>query len=173
MAGEKMTIDKFLEAAAAVRFRATLETSAHDAGKVKVTPWTPGGGCHCEAAIEIPKRVIAGLWPTDEVHWCCGKGLRVAEVEFVAEHTDVLHGVFAALLASNHSGPERDAVASPHLHSALQGVCQSNCARNEAACFRSAGNNPEYQLFCQQNWRNCIKNCGGGGWPPAPWPPIS
>ena len=124
---DKQNLEQFLTTSAIVPFQATIEPLPNDKSKVKVTPWTPRGGCHCGNSLEVPKAAIASVRPTESVHWCCGKGLRVAEVDFGPEHTDLIHGAFARLMENDEerlaSGASTGAHQSPWCGANCSGAC--------------------------------------------------
>ncbi len=96
---DKIGLDDFLkeQSATPTALRATVEPTAQ-ADEVRVTPLLPGGTCPCGAGLNIPKASIAAVTPTGEHRDCCGKRLRVVDVEFAAE-ASVLRSVFAQLIA--------------------------------------------------------------------------
>jgi hypothetical protein len=76
-------LDEFLEDQGEVAgFTATLEPVPDKSTHVKVTPFRDGHGCGCESSFELPKDAIRSVTPTGNHHFCCGKSLRVAVVEF-------------------------------------------------------------------------------------------
>ena len=85
---KKINIDEFLTEQSRAVLRATLEP-VDDKDKVRITPYL-GGTCGCTAALIVPKSMIAGVTPTGESHLCCGKVLRVVDIEF----TETGHALF-------------------------------------------------------------------------------
>lgn len=75
---------------------ATIESVEGKPGVVKITPWVDGK-CQCRLAIEVPKTSIRQVTPTGETHKCCGKGLRVVEIQFKEGSTISLKDVFSQL----------------------------------------------------------------------------
>ncbi|GGS72824.1 hypothetical protein GCM10010156_34650 [Planobispora rosea] len=83
MSGKRISIDDLLANQEQPQgIRATIEAVADQPGKVKVTPYLPGGGCQCAVSVVLPKEAIESLTTTDEDHWCCGKRLSVVQVNF-------------------------------------------------------------------------------------------
>ncbi|MEV7526062.1 hypothetical protein [Streptomyces sp. NPDC091371] len=80
MSKERISLDDLL--AEQSTLRATIERVLGDDDRVTATPFIAGSGCACAYAITIAKDSIESLSITGEVHDCCGKRLRVVEVEF-------------------------------------------------------------------------------------------
>ena len=78
---EKLKLDDFLSEQAKGELVGTLEAVGGNADKIKFTPWRPGAGCQCSASLELPKTAIASVSPTGDVHHCCGKALKVVEID--------------------------------------------------------------------------------------------
>jgi hypothetical protein len=78
----KMTVDDVLEQQKRTALIATIEAIGDERGTVKVTPFNPGGGGFDELALRVPRESINSLLPTGERKLCCGKLLRVFEIEF-------------------------------------------------------------------------------------------
>lgn len=76
-----MNLDEFLSSQSA-GFRATVEAIPEKPTHVKVTPFRDDRGCGCASSFELPKEAIRSIIPTGKYHFCCGKRLEVAVVEF-------------------------------------------------------------------------------------------
>lgn len=157
MSNEKMSVGDFLAAAdLAANLFATVERTT--AGQIRITPWVEGRGCLCEAALELPDSAIASVTPTDRRHSCCGKALRVVQVEFAADHKN-LTTVFEQLSTrSGHSSDRGDRSDRRHGsdrgrrhpdmppckdQKCYEGCCDSQCdGDNDYGCFK----------WC---WREC------------------
>jgi hypothetical protein len=97
---ESLSLDEFLKSQKTVTFLATIEEVIDHHDLIKVTPWTPGAGCLCHAALEVPRDAIESVKPTDDTHYCCGKVLRVGEVRFKPGTKVDLEKVFAQVMQS-------------------------------------------------------------------------
>ena len=88
---------------------ATIEAVPEKSDFVKVTPWTSRRGCMCHLALEVPRKDIANVALTSHGHSCCGKSLRVVQVEFKESSVLPTATVFANLsrLASSDLEPRR------------------------------------------------------------------
>ncbi|HXY30531.1 MAG TPA: hypothetical protein VEI06_07455 [Gemmatimonadaceae bacterium] len=82
-----MKLDDFLKSQKS-GFTATLEAIPDKPALVKVTPFREEHGCGCSSSIELSKEMIRSITPTGKFHFCCGKRLEVALVEF-AENASV------------------------------------------------------------------------------------
>ncbi|MEO7362548.1 MAG: hypothetical protein ABI120_19615 [Gemmatimonadaceae bacterium] len=78
---EPMPLDDFLSAQGS-GFTATIEAIAEKPMYVKVTPWRESGGCGCASSLELPRDAIKSVKGTGQFHFCCGKRLEVAVVDF-------------------------------------------------------------------------------------------
>lgn len=78
---QKIDLEDLLQEQDSSALLATVEPVANDPNLVKLTPWAEASGCNCHAAIQIPKSSIAALYDSGHTHWCCGKRLKVMEVE--------------------------------------------------------------------------------------------
>ncbi len=79
-------------------FLATIE-GLPDA-KVKITPWTEGGGCLCAFAFVVDEDAVKELTRTADFHSCCGKRLNVVEVAFAETYRTVAQVVLQQVVAS-------------------------------------------------------------------------
>jgi hypothetical protein len=105
---QKFKIDEFLEEQDKAQFLATIEPVREDAKLVKITPWRPAGGCMCHASMKIPKEAVVSVSPTGDIHLCCGKSLKVVEVEISEAKTIPVSHVIAQMMSKG----EED--AAPH-----------------------------------------------------------
>src|SRR5215216_1587865 len=83
---------------------ATVEPVQGDPDKVKITPWLPGSGCHCQWALRLPKDAIASVRTTEEKHFCCGKVLLVVELEFKRDASVPIQDIFAQVVQVAREG---------------------------------------------------------------------
>ena len=80
---EPVGLDEFLsDQGKLAGFTATLEPVPDKPRHVKVTPFREDRGCGCSSSFELPKEAIRSVTPTGSYHFCCGKRLQVAVVEF-------------------------------------------------------------------------------------------
>ncbi len=77
-------LDEFLSAQSA-GFTATIEAIPDKPKYVKVTPFRDGGGCGCSASVELPREAVRSVTGTGKFHFCCGKRLEIAIVEFAKD----------------------------------------------------------------------------------------
>jgi hypothetical protein len=82
---KRLSIDDLLQQQERSASAVTIEPVDGDSKKVKITPWSPGGGCQCHLAIEIPKEAVSHVIPTGQKHYCCGKVLQVVEAHFASD----------------------------------------------------------------------------------------
>lgn len=84
---DPMQLDEFLKAQGS-GFTATLEAIPDKPTHVRVTPFRDGHDCGCAGSFELPREAIRSVTGTGQFHFCCGKRLQVAIVEF-AENASV------------------------------------------------------------------------------------
>jgi hypothetical protein len=101
---ESLSLDEFLKSQKTVTFLATIEEVTEHRDLIKVTPWTPGAGCLCHAALEVPRDAIESVKPTDDTHYCCGQLLRVGEIRFKPGTKVDLEKVFAQVMQAVSRG---------------------------------------------------------------------
>jgi hypothetical protein len=104
---EPVPLDEFLKAQKTPTFVATIEEVDDRPHLAKVTPWAPGAGCLCHAALEVPRDVIESVRPTGDTHYCCGKVLRVGEIRFKGGAKIELEQVLAQAMQSARGGTHR------------------------------------------------------------------
>jgi len=116
MSKERISIDELLaEQSAPAPLLATVEKVQDKDDRVKVTPWTRAGGCKCHLALNIKKSSIEGATPTDDVHICCGKALKIVELHFTQNDNIALQDLFEQLAeAAKKSGSEHARRAVSH-----------------------------------------------------------
>ena len=85
--GEPMELDDFLSGQSdqGSAFEATLEAIPDQPTLVKVTPFHSGYGCECASSFELARDAVQSVTPTGTYHFCCGKRLEVAVVEFTED----------------------------------------------------------------------------------------
>ena len=173
-----MKVEEFLEAQQnrSSRLRATLERTADDPPKIKVTPWIPDMGCLCSQSFFVSFDVIADVTPTKDTHVCSGKMLLVAEVNFVSGAQIMLADVLrnAAQAPGNVTSEIMNlALATSDAHVARtrplpmqQGQCQSHCDDDLFACYDTCqlGNemaDRDYACIalCDYDYDNCQYRC--------------
>jgi hypothetical protein len=112
---KEIKLEDLLEAQSKVVILATVEAIPESAESVKITPWVPGRGCACQYALVVPKHAIGRLVLTEERHHCCGKVLRVVEVEFREGSTLPIADVFGDISRRAASAlPARSNTAGSH-----------------------------------------------------------
>jgi hypothetical protein len=175
---EKIDLDSFLTSQDHPSLKATVERVEGEADLVKITPWLPEmGGCMCSAAIKVTKSAIEWVKPTDDTHYCCGKTLRVVEVQFKEAQAISLNDLFAQL------GTSAGVVASQRLASEIQpqytpafspfGALPSSgyadlrmggYPRHQAMIDGPfAGQNP-HDMWCARERDACIAACNSVPW---------
>lgn len=97
---EKMSLDELLSHQSLLTSVATVEAVEDEENLVKITPWVRGVGCLCNLALKLPKESIASVTPTGDMHFCCGKSLRVVEINFNEGSSISLRDLFAQLMQS-------------------------------------------------------------------------
>ena len=79
-----MPLEEFLKSQGS-GFTATLEPVPDKPAMVRVTPFRDDHGCGCSSGFELAKRMIRSVIPTGKHHFCCGKRLEVAVIEFTGD----------------------------------------------------------------------------------------
>lgn len=123
-----------------------------DSDRVKVTPWDDTGGCHCEASLTLHRRAIKSVTPTDKTHSCCGKQLRIAEIDLAEDLSDTLLSVFAQL----RSRDDAPAVMAGGSRSARTRPWSGVCRKASSLCRRG-----DEQPWCWI-WSNCLNDALDG-----------
>lgn len=107
----KQSLEAFLALQARPQILATIEPVPDDAGSVTLTPWQSKIGCLCYLSLRVPRAAIASVTPTGANHACCGKIVRVVEVEFATDHLvsteQILGQVFEKARSSHPSAEAR------------------------------------------------------------------
>ena len=101
------SLDELLEVQSRQEFKGTIEGIEGKPGAVKITPWVPVAGCLCHMAVVVPREAIIGVMMTEDTHFCCGKTLRVVEVDFADDATIPLQDLFNQIYASGSAIAER------------------------------------------------------------------
>jgi hypothetical protein len=86
-AAKRLSLDDFLKEQDKATNKVTIEPIADKQDSVKLTPYIGGKGCQCNLSISVPRAAIKLVEPTGEIHLCCGKTLRVVQVEFAEGHS--------------------------------------------------------------------------------------
>jgi hypothetical protein len=174
-----MKLDEFLKSQTS-GFTATLEPIPENPAHVKVTPYRDDRGCGCSSSFQLPRDMIRSVIPTGNYHYCCGKRLEVALIEFsenasipVADlmkrmdgPTEHTHAGPPNLAAAHHFQPHPGNNPGPYAgsprRSGLVGrwpipwtPCEVECIE---VCTRFCG--PTGWDCCQWETR-CAINCGG------------
>jgi hypothetical protein len=171
---DAMSLDDFLAEESKPAY--TLEPVPGDDNILKVTPWVANGGCNCQHAFEVPKQAIRSVKPTGETHPCCGKILRVVEVDFGDAKVDIAE-VFRQLAAPAAREPERRTPPSMPARRAVEAqsicvcdhfirrFCQGNQLYEEYWCYDETG------AFCGTQvvplGLSCTNLTGAGQYPLA------
>jgi hypothetical protein len=103
-------LDDFLKSQSS-GYTATLEPIPEKPTEVKVTPYRDDLGCACSSSFELSRNMIRSVTPTGKYHFCCGKRLEVAVVEFT-ENASVS---VADLMKRIEHPDEHTHAAPPHL----------------------------------------------------------
>ena len=77
-----VTIEQVLEEQTKTPLLVTVEAIEGKPEAVKVTPWSPIGGCNCSLSLELDKGLIEGVISTQMRHACCGQTFLVVELQF-------------------------------------------------------------------------------------------
>ena len=109
-----MDLDEFLNAQSA-GFTATLEAVPDNPTHVKVTPHRDGGGCGCGSSFELPREMVRSVTGTGTFHFCCGKRLQIAVVEF-AEDASIPVADLMSRPAHGHAHEHPHGHAHEHAH---------------------------------------------------------
>jgi hypothetical protein len=104
---KRMSLNQLLEDQAQQIFSGTIEAVEGKDHAIKLTPWLSGTGCLCHLAIVVPKESVTSVTTTEHVHLCCGKSLRVVEVEFAENATIPLKELVSQIMASAALAAER------------------------------------------------------------------
>lgn len=113
MAKEQISVDDLLASQSKARFNATVEAIEGEPDLVKITPWTATAGCLCHLSMNILKASLMGVTPTENTHLCCGKMLKVVELNFKKGESIKLEDVFGQLSASARDASSVAGGASP------------------------------------------------------------
>jgi hypothetical protein len=139
------TVDEFLTAqATSLRLRGTLEPGP-DASSVKITPWSARGDCGCDASLSVPKDCIKAVVPTGEQHFCCGKLLLVADVEFKPEGREQ----YARLHELRDNDLDRSRQHCETTCAERYQQCLDGCDPDDGGCFYG----------CKQRLQSCFRSC--------------
>jgi hypothetical protein len=95
---QALSLDEFLKVQKTAEFTATVEEVKDQPHLAKITPWVPGAGCLCHAALEVSRDAIESVRPTGDTHYCCGHVLRVGQVQFKSGAKIDLEKVFAQMI---------------------------------------------------------------------------
>jgi len=158
----RVKLDEFLKAQGS-GLTAALEAVSERPTHVKVTPYREDGQCGCSSSFELPREMIRSLVPTGKYHFCCGKRLEVAVVEF----------------AENASVPVADLMKridrpSEHTHAPLS---HGSPGHNLPYAASSVGRRPSGLVGrwplpggCELNCIEvCTRFCGPTGWACCEW----
>ena len=171
MAGETISFEELFEQqnAASTALRFAAQQIPDDSEHVKVTPVDAGGNCWCSSALVIPVASVASLRLTDDMTVCCGKRLRVVEIEFadtaLAAVVGQVHARAAATPAPGY--PPGQGLLNPFNQLGMPRAGLSNLAnRLPAASLFDASVRPKTQpawgdLGCAARWYACLILCGG------------
>jgi hypothetical protein len=158
-----MKLDEFLSSQGS-SFTATLEPIPEKPTQVKVTPYRDDRGCGCSSRFELPRDMIRSINPTGKYHYCCGKRLEVAVVEFTENAS-----VSVADLIKRIEQP------SEHTHAAPPYVPGENYIPPHAAGSGSrvsplVGRWPIPGTPCEVECIEvCTRFCGPTGWDCCKW----
>lgn len=120
MTGESISFAELFEQQAkeARGLRVTAQPIADDSERVKITPVDSDGNCWCSSSLVIPVASVSALRATEDTATCCGKRLKVVEIEFSdAALTAVVSQVHAraAAIAQAAAAAPRDYQPGPGL----------------------------------------------------------
>ncbi len=142
---ETVSLQQFLDSQGRATIHATVEEVPEKLDMVKVTPWVDGHECLCHAALVVPKAAVESLTMTDERHACCGKLLRVVEVQLKKDASVPVEAVLSQLLAGQRSDvPSGRLMADPDLIPRLR--------------TRSAFRRPDRNARCRDRHEDCLAN---------------
>jgi hypothetical protein len=169
MAGEIISFDFLFEQqnTASTVLRFTAQQIPDDSEHVKVTPVDAAGNCWCPSALVIPVASVASLRSTDDMAVCCGRRLRVVEIEFADTALAAVVGqVHARAAATPAPGfPSAQGLPNPFSQLGRPRVGLSNPANRlpAAALFdlplRTQAAWPD--LSCLAQYYLCLAFCGG------------
>jgi hypothetical protein len=113
-ATKRLSLDDFLKEQGKARNKVTIEPIADKQDSVKLTPYVGGTGCLCNLSISVPRAAIKSVEPTGETHLCCGKTLRVVQVEFAEGHSITYPEMLAQLSTQAASVHHEHVESVPH-----------------------------------------------------------
>ena len=105
-----MPLEEFLKSQGS-GFTATLEPVPDKPAMVRVTPFRDDHGCGCSSGFELAKRMIRSVIPTGKHHFCCGKRLEVAVIEFTEDASVPVADLISRAERPTHTGPHPHAEA--------------------------------------------------------------
>lgn len=160
---EKISVDQLLESQIApTALRATIEAVTESPDSIKITPWVSGRGCLCQLAIVIPKSSVASVTPTEATHVCCGKTLRVVEVNFASNESISLEELFAQLNASALKSPSRERASGilDRFPAPMLGTSSRPFQRARHAYGpRFTPQDHSWMEHCGMNYAECLARC--------------
>lgn len=165
MAGENISFEELFEQqnTASMALRFTAQQIPDDSEHVKVTPVGADGNCWCSSALVIPVASVASLRSTDDMAVCCGKRLRVVEIEFadtaLAAVVGQVHARAAATPASGH--PPGQGLPNPFDRLGMPRAGLPHPAARLAAQPDLKTQAAWPDLGCLAQWYACLVLCGG------------
>lgn len=147
-APESLTLDELLESQSKVTVVATIEAIPGHTEKVKVTPWLKDQGCMCGVSVNISKTAIQSIRPTGDVHFCCGKSLKVVEITFTESKDIDIPELIAGLVAS----VRKTTASNPLFNSGAQGAPQLGVEVGARPA-------PGHGLQCENAYAACLQRC--------------
>jgi hypothetical protein len=171
MAGEPISFEELFEQqnAASTALRFAAQQIPDDSEHVKVTPVDADGNCWCSSAIVIPVASVASLRSTDGMTVCCGKRLRVVEIEFADTALAAVIGqVHARAAAAPVPGyPSGQSLPNPFNQLGIPPAVPSPGASRLATAplfeqimkSKTLGAWPD--IGCLARWWACLIVCGG------------
>jgi hypothetical protein len=114
-AAQRFSLDDFLKEQSKAVMKVTIEAIADKQDSVKLTPYVSGKGCLCNLSISVPRASVKSVGLTGETHLCCGKALRVVQVEF-AEGQSITYSEMLEQLSTTAMSGHQEHVAPVSRH---------------------------------------------------------
>ena len=159
-----MGLDEFLKSQSS-GITATLEPIADKPTEIKITPYRDDHGCGCSSSFELPRNMIRSVIPTGKYHFCCGKRLEVAVVEFTENAS-----VSVADLMKRIERPSEHAHAAPPHFPGGDSIPPHAAARRGRGASGLVGRFPMPGTPCEVVCIEvCTQFCSDTGWDCCRW----
>lgn len=154
-----MALAAFLKEQEVSGLVATVEAIPEKPKFVKVTPWVQSAGCLCRYAVDVPEGSIKSVTPTGQTHPCCGKVLKVVEVQFQDDATLKTSDVFGQLMKAA-SGGGHEGHAEPHGMAPQFSGAAFAAPMSSMLAARSDFSPDQASIVCPFGYLACRGRCG-------------